>query len=98
MDDDWSTSLVKGYLETEERKNSSGLRAGRPVLVLNGPACFIAGTLASTGEPRVSERSEGQEQSRALAIQEVSHPLLAAVLFVREAPPPVQTRLWRKEH
>ncbi|CAN0174961.1 unnamed protein product [Ectocarpus sp. 6 AP-2014] len=52
MDDDWSTSLVKGYLETEERKNSSGLRVRRPVLVLNGPACFIAGTLASTGEPR----------------------------------------------
>ncbi|CAM9722272.1 unnamed protein product [Ectocarpus sp. 12 AP-2014] len=52
VDDDWSTSLVKGYLETVERKNSSGPKARRSVLVLNGPACFIAGTLASTGEPR----------------------------------------------
>ncbi|CAM9341251.1 unnamed protein product [Ectocarpus sp. 4 AP-2014] len=52
MDDDWSTSSVTGYLETVERKHSSALRARTSVLVLNGPACFIAGTLASTGEPR----------------------------------------------
>ncbi|CAM9589976.1 unnamed protein product [Ectocarpus fasciculatus] len=51
-ENDWSTPLVKGYLETEERNNSKGLRARRSVLVLNGPACFIAGALASTGEPR----------------------------------------------
>ncbi|CAB1112969.1 unnamed protein product [Ectocarpus sp. CCAP 1310/34] len=64
MDDDWSTSFVKGYLEAVERKSSSGSRARRSVLVLNGPACFIAGTLASTGEPRGAVASSMEDAAQ----------------------------------
>lgn len=45
---DWLSSLVP-----EHRLDGNRTR----VLVLNGAACFIAGKLASTGEPRVSFRS-----------------------------------------
>lgn len=46
---DWSASLVTG-----RRQDCNETRGVKSVLVLNGAACFIAGKLASTGEPRVS--------------------------------------------
>lgn len=46
---DWSASLV-----AERRPDDNRARGVRSVLVLNGAACFIAGKLASTGEPQVS--------------------------------------------
>lgn len=53
-----STTLGAGGLLEENRgREQETEKATKSVLVLNGAACFIAGKLASTGEPRVSDRA-----------------------------------------
>lgn len=55
----WSKSLMTGRCSCENStRPTEAIRAAKSVLVLNGAACFIAGKLASTGEPRVSDRVE----------------------------------------
>ncbi len=49
---DWSTALT---MESQAR----GIT--KSVLVLNGAACFVAGKLASTGEPHVSQHISHRE-------------------------------------
>lgn len=59
----WSTSLMTERPQDDNTKiPTETRRAAKSVLVLNGAACFIAGKLASTGEPRVSYRAEQEDR------------------------------------
>lgn len=55
---DWSISLMTGQCQDSDdsKRSTEARKATKSVLVLNGAACFIAGKLASTGEPRVRDR------------------------------------------
>lgn len=50
----WKSSLMTGRPQDDNT-------AAKSVLVLNGAACFIAGKLASTGEPRVSYGADRED-------------------------------------